>query len=310
MMRAASTSTIEQVRWQPPRGYPLEFEVLSIQDLRSRGSPAHFARPQRVEFHVLTAVTRGTCTHMIDFTMHECRAGTWLTLSPGQMQQYDFARPWNGWAIVFRPERLLPQRKNALVIESTIAGQLTGLPGAMYLAANEHALCTRIVRQMLADAASSAAVADRNALMQYQVYQLLLRLNLAHARQGAGSVATSASVQRVHALRHAMERDLRRHHHVRHYAALLGCTAKTLTRAAQEVTGMSAKTMLMQRIALEAKRLLVHTDLPVQVIADDLGFDESTNFVKFFRRVAATSPGAFRSRHAATQQEPTQTLAP
>ncbi len=64
-----------------------------------------------------------------------------------------------------------------------------------------------------------------------------------------------------------------------------------------EVSGVNAKTYLSQRITLEAKRLLAHTGAPVSRIADKLGFDEATNFVKFFRREAGCSPGEFRKRH-------------
>jgi AraC-like DNA-binding protein len=50
-------------------------------------------------------------------------------------------------------------------------------------------------------------------------------------------------------------------------------------------------------LPLEAKRLLVHTSLPVSVIANRLGFDEPTNFVKFFRREVQKSPGEFRGEY-------------
>jgi AraC-like DNA-binding protein len=37
--------------------------------------------------------------------------------------------------------------------------------------------------------------------------------------------------------------------------------------------------------------------LPVSVIANRLGFDEPTNFVKFFRREVQKSPGEFRGEY-------------
>jgi len=37
-------------------------------------------------------------------------------------------------------------------------------------------------------------------------------------------------------------------------------------------------------------------EVPVSTIADQLGFDEATNFVEFFRREAGWTPGAFRTR--------------
>jgi AraC-like DNA-binding protein len=37
---------------------------------------------------------------------------------------------------------------------------------------------------------------------------------------------------------------------------------------------------------------------PTSAIGDQLGFDEATNFVKFFRRETGMTPGAFRTRQA------------
>jgi AraC-like DNA-binding protein len=48
---------------------------------------------------------------------------------------------------------------------------------------------------------------------------------------------------------------------------------------------------------VEAKRLLAHTALPTAVIADRIGFDEATNFIKFFRREVGCSPGEVRRKY-------------
>jgi AraC-like DNA-binding protein len=85
-------------------------------------------------------------------------------------------------------------------------------------------------------------------------------------------------VQRFKRFRQTVEQCFANWHQVADYANQLGCTEKTLTRAAMAATGMSAKVFIASRINLEAKRLLAHTDLPVALIADKLGFDEATNF--------------------------------
>ncbi|MEV7027381.1 helix-turn-helix domain-containing protein, partial [Kitasatospora sp. NPDC093558] len=48
------------------------------------------------------------------------------------------------------------------------------------------------------------------------------------------------------------------------------------------------------RVALQAQRLLAHTDLPVAAIGRSLGFGEPTNFGKFFTRETGHTPGGFR----------------
>ena len=72
-----------------------------------------------------------------------------------------------------------------------------------------------------------------------------------------------------------------------------GCE-RTLTRTALAVVGTTAKGFIAARVALEAKRLLVHTALQVGVIAIELGFEDPSNFVKFFKRESGRTPLQFR----------------
>ncbi len=74
----------------------------------------------------------------------------------------------------------------------------------------------------------------------------------------------------------------------------LGYTPRTLSRATHAATARSAKQFIDDRVILEAKRLLAHSDSPAATIARHLGFDDDTNFTKFFRRHTDTTPGAFR----------------
>jgi AraC-like DNA-binding protein len=42
--------------------------------------------------------------------------------------------------------------------------------------------------------------------------------------------------------------------------------------------------------------MLSHADASVAEIADDLGFDDASNFSSYFRRQTFMTPGAFRNR--------------
>ena len=52
---------------------------------------------------------------------------------------------------------------------------------------------------------------------------------------------------------------------IRH-CTFFGFTEKTLTRATMSVAGVTTKAFIASRIRLEAKRLLIHTSLPVASI--------------------------------------------
>lgn len=74
-----------------------------------------------------------------------------------------------------------------------------------------------------------------------------------------------------------------------------------LTRACTAATGQPVKHVIDGRVALEAQRLLAHTDEPVATIARRLGFPEPTNFGKFFTRHTGVTPGTFRQAHRSQQ---------
>jgi len=67
---------------------------------------------------------------------------------------------------------------------------------------------------------------------------------------------------------------------------------------------MTAKEVIDQRVVLEAKRLLVHSNATSAQIGYQLGFPEPSNFVKFFRRMTGTTPLVYKKKqHIETFQQ-------
>jgi AraC-like DNA-binding protein len=170
------------------------------------------------------------------------------------------------------------------------------LPNHLTLDAAEHHAGLACIGQMSADSGLSGPDAERHALLRHQLHALLLRLQLSHQRlePAAASSASPRSLLRFQRFRDAVAADFTRVHQVRDYARRLGCSEKSLTRSTLELAGVSAKAFVSQRIALEARRLLAHTSLPVSVIAAQLGMDEANNFAKFFKREVGCTPTEFR----------------
>lgn len=108
----------------------------------------------------------------------------------------------------------------------------------------------------------------------------------------------SPELNRFKRFEQLVDQQFAQSHQVAEYARQLGYTEKSLTRATLSVMDMTAKSFITTRINLEAKRLLAHTDLPINAIAVKLGFEEATNFVKFFKREVRCTPTEFRRRHA------------
>ncbi|MER6378257.1 helix-turn-helix domain-containing protein, partial [Streptomyces mirabilis] len=70
---------------------------------------------------------------------------------------------------------------------------------------------------------------------------------------------------------------------------------RTLTRAVQQVTGRTAKAYIVERIVLEAKRLLAHERVTAARCASELGFPDPSNFSLFFLNATGLRPGAWQA---------------
>ena len=298
MLKHQTSTSIQQVPFNPPAGQTLDVEVLDADQWRRRLRllPEHFNAPSRIAFYQFVLVTRGSFIHSVDFISSRTPAHSLLLMHPGQVQRFETNRAWEGWVMIFRPEAY--QLSAHLREQFPMLASLDELPLTWPLAATERAAFTEALSRAAMDTIASDGSALALALLRTQLQVLLLRVMRTVALPAAQTASGTASLQRhFTSFRRAIEQHFREWHQVAQYAQLLGMTEKTLGRATLAIAGISAKAFLSQRIALEAKRLLAYADWPVAHVAEQLGFDEPTNFVKFFRREAGASPREFRQKH-------------
>ncbi|MBO0948553.1 helix-turn-helix domain-containing protein [Fibrella forsythiae] len=84
-------------------------------------------------------------------------------------------------------------------------------------------------------------------------------------------------------------------HQVSEYASLLNVSAGYLSEVVKAQSGKSAMTHIHERLVLEARRLLFHTQQPLKEIAFDLGFSDASYFNRFFKRETGITPAEYRA---------------
>lgn len=285
---------IPQMGYRPRTPYALDLDVFTMCDLRRRSSTQKVRTTHRYEFHMIVCVTRGTCTQIVDFRPVLFAPGSVLMLRPGQVHNFGPDEDWDGWIVLFRPEFMSPAA--ATPSQAKLGVDMARLPEQVVLAPDDLRTIDGAIAQMRDDTQLDGPHDALQALLRHQLHALLTRLGLLQARRQPPQSLLSPHLQRFRRFQELVDERFAQWHQVQDYANQLGYTEKSLTRAVIASADMTAKAFIAARITLEAKRLLAHTDQPVAAIGDRLGFDEPTNFSKFFKREAGCTPAEFRQR--------------
>jgi AraC-like DNA-binding protein len=240
--------------------------------------------PQRLPHHLLVLTTAGHGTAEVDFVSRPCRPGTLLWVRPGQALR--FSGTMDATLVAWERDLLRPDDLAGVAVDDPIGPERWQLAGE-----DEDAIISEVT-QLAVDCDRHASGRVATALLKHQLAVLVLRIAML-ADDDSG--APGAERRTFARFRRQLEEGHPHSRRVEDYAAGLGCSVRTLTRASLAVTGRTAKQVVDDRVALEARRLLACTDLSVAEIGRRLGFGEPTNFGRFFHREAGMSPGAFRA---------------
>ena len=288
---------IERLSYRPAVLYPYNLETFRVSDLKRRTREERMRVTYRYEFHMLICVTHGRCVQWVDFEPVSCNPGALLALRPGQAHNFGCDENWDGWIVLFRPEFLLPTLSPSSDLKP--AFDFERLPNFLNLDSDELRRAVDSIVQMRKDSLIDAPSEDVHTLLRYQLYVLVTWLGVIHDRRQVHDMLHSHALLRFTHFQKLIEEHFAEWSHVSEYAIRIGCTERSLTRATTAAVGVSAKAFISARINLEAKRLLVHTDFPIGVIAEKLGFEEATHFSKFFKRETGCTPTEFRQRQVA-----------
>lgn len=276
--------------FNPPQTRVTGFEIVELAALHRRRRRNISGAFHRVDFHTITLVTDGTGEHIIDFVAYPCRPGTLLWVRPGQVQRFDAQAATNGIHLLFTPS-FPPVFSGAERIVTPWYGSACWQLGT----GPEYATLATLLAQLRAEYHRPDGTASPE-ILQLQLATLLLHIDrlprpAAHENPLAGGEVYAR-------FRGELERSYASTRRAEDYARRVGYSVKTLTRACLAATGQPVKQIIDSRVALEAQRLLAHTDQPVATVGRRLGFSEPTNFGKFFTRHTGITPGEFRATHS------------
>ncbi|MEV0292982.1 helix-turn-helix transcriptional regulator [Nocardia sp. NPDC050710] len=279
-------ASIRPIRIAPLPGESPTLESTSLARMRERGGAREFRDPQRLDFDLLMRIEHGHATHTVDFTDYPLVPGDLLWIRAGQVHQWGRIGDIEG-AVVLFSAAALDDRTRDLV--KAVGWRLRNHWSGADLRDSPAGLGWDLLRACLS--ATPRAPELHRAVAIHALGALVLLL----AEETTDRVDRQVPTHEAYLwLRDEIEAQFTTMHKVTEYAARLGYSTRTLNRLAREHTGRTAKQLIDDRIVLEAKRLLTHAQDPVTRIAERLGFDDASNFSKYFQQRTGSTPAAFR----------------
>lgn len=137
-------------------------------------------------------------------------------------------------------------------------------------------------------------------------YQDIIKANLyiffiELTRQSNNSKSSSTNIahytqERLEEFLELLETHVTNHKQVSHYTNLMNLSSYQLNEITKATIDKTASELINEHIILEGKRYLLATPNQIKDIADHLGYEDVSYFIRFFRKHTGHTPEAFRQK--------------
>lgn len=285
---------IPNVSFHQPKKDAFAFEIIPLKNLLSRYDRLEppLDKPHRVSFYQILYISQGNGSHFIDFRPYAFSKGSLLFISAGQVQAFDVNPENDGYLLMFTEDFLT---KNMIHSDLLSYSRLF----------NYHLYSPDIAPEGPSETVFSPIIKElyheyrlSETLVREEMRRTLLKLLLLKAeriRQGLPLKETNAVwMKRFGKFRSLLSVHYPETRNADAYADMLDISYNHLNTIVKAVTGSTAKTFIDDFIVMECKRQLAVSDLSVKELTYRMGFDEPTNFVKFFKKHTCLSPSRFK----------------
>ncbi len=249
-------------------------------------------KPHRHDYYTVLLVKEAEGKHVVDYQTYAFATNQVHFVSPGQVHQVTTPSRPSGWVITFSRDFLMENRIPESFISNINLFQQFGNTPPLEIDDTTLAKLTRIIDEMQECMPDGLLYRTRalGALLQL----FLIYCNNSCTLNPAQLDEENSGVCMLRDFKDLVSSKFNSWHKVSDYASEIHISSKHLSHTVKMLTGKTAKEIIQDRLALEAKRLLLHTELNIKEIGYSLGFEEPLHFSGFFKKQVGTSPTAFR----------------
>lgn len=247
-------------------------------------------KPHSHDCYVILIVTHGGGTHTVDGENFNVEPNMIFLLSPGQIHSFEFSKDIAGYAVYFTMDFYLHYARERHFDKIPLFRSVQ--PQTLVRTNAESLKSVTVLLEEMLNELTQKVKAKEEALRNF-LDILLIRINRlwSEDRIIPGKIT---SVVQVRKLMQLIETHYKKIKTPGEYARLMNLTTNHLNTLCRQSLHRTLTELIHERIILEAKRQLAYTEWGVKKIADNIGFKDSSYFLRLFKKKTGMTPDQFR----------------
>ncbi len=280
-----------QINFNAKRPYG-KFDMITLEEIFEEKPQDHSQfEHHRISFYVIVIILDKTGKHSIDNIDYSYKKGTVFTLRKNCIHKF-YKSNAKGKFLVFTEDFVIRYSdKNDILKLFQLFNEMFGSP-KLQLNNSDFTEIHTIIKQIENE---FLAINDKQSIEVIKSLLHILIIKLFRIKSiGNDNFENKKYYLKFITLQELIEKECFESKKVSYYANKMGITTRTLNNITQSVIGINAKSFIDVILIHQIKRLVFNSQLSFKEIAHQAGFDEPTNFFKYFKKKTGISPKQFK----------------
>lgn len=283
---------IKEIDFKKEKDGNFYFDLVGLEDILERKPKAHDQFDHhKISFYAIVFITHNKGKHSINYKDYPYKKGTVFTLRKNSIHKF-YKSNAKGRFLIFTEDFVIrfAGKTEALnlfqLFNEMLSSPKLQLKNSDFI--EIESLIHQIEKEYL-NVKDNHSIEIIRSLIQILIHKLF-RIKL----KGYDNSRDNKYQLQFITLQELIERDCFENKKVSYYANKMGVTTRTLNNITQSIISKHAKALIDEIMILQIKRLLINSQLTFTEIAYQAGFDDPTNFFKYFRKKTGYSPKQFK----------------
>ncbi len=286
-------NSIPNIKFNPAAKEHLEFEIVPIEKIaRSKASHEHNPElPHQLKFYNFIFFTEGSGKHFVDFNWYPVQKNSLVYLTKEQINAFQFSDHLKGFCIIFTEDFFissfshLPKDFIVRLFNPQLFSPILQIPAAsdfinyFDLLRKEYDATEPTYQKTILNSLFVILLSKAELIKQNQTFH----------------INDSGKINLFQRFTNLIKNNFTQTRSAAFYAKELAVTYKYLNTICKKLINKTAKNVIDDFIILQAKRNLINSDIKSTALAYKLGFEDPTNFTKYFKKSTGLTPKAFKN---------------